>query len=617
MLKFFTLLLALSSPIARADAPVIWSGTTAKWLPAGLKSAGMCKLSAAGVMTSGQADLTTNVTGLLPLANGGSNKNMTPVNGGVVWTDADSMEVISAGTSGQMLQSNGAAAPSWVTPASVITAHSGLTGLTTGDDHTQYAILAGRSGGQVVQGDTASGGTLKLQSTSHGTKGKTYLSEKGTAATSITIDESGDPYMGFGTTSPASYLDIRNPGDDYAHTLQIRGSSGLERWMHYVAPGNTYDITLYGDTGNGISMTTTGILRLAGATLNSPAGSVQIANKSGNTTIPTLALKKLTSQSGDFIGFYDTDAATLLARVAIDGKGTFSNLAATGLSTGIAHVDSSGNFTSSAVDLSGSEATGTLAAARMPALTGDVTTSAGAVATTIGAGKVTNAMLAGSIDLTAKVTGALPIGNGGTGQTTKAAAFDALSPMTTSGDIIYGGASGTGTRLAKGTDGQYLKLVSGVPAWAAASSGGTPSTVVCRQSAGAGSTNTAVRRYTNCTTSGSDITVSSDSTTNGRSFTIATAGTYSIHATDFASTFAAIGITVDGNALTTAPTSLAIYPDSANGMLGGYCSNFSVGQPFPCAATYYFTVNQVIRVQCSNCGAQSNDSVSVYLVGPI
>jgi hypothetical protein len=44
------------------------------------------------------------------------------------------------------------------------------------------------------------------------------------------------------------------------------------------------------------------------------------------------------------------------------------------------------------------------------------------------------------------------VGQGGTGASTAAAGFDALSPMTTAGDIIYGGASGTGTRLAKGTD---------------------------------------------------------------------------------------------------------------------------------------------------------------------
>jgi hypothetical protein len=63
------------------------------------------------------------------------------------------------------------------------------------------------------------------------------------------------------------------------------------------------------------------------------------------------------------------------------------------------------------------------------------------------------------------ITGTISIANGGTGTTTKTTAFDALSPMTASGDIIYGGTSGTGTRLAKGTDGQVLQLANGIPAW--------------------------------------------------------------------------------------------------------------------------------------------------------
>lgn len=70
-----------------------------------------------------------------------------------------------------------------------------------------------------------------------------------------------------------------------------------------------------------------------------------------------------------------------------------------------------------------------------------------------------------NVSLATGVTGTLPLGNGGTGQTTKSAAFDALSPMTTSGDIIYGGTSGTGTRLAKGTDGQVLTISGGLPTW--------------------------------------------------------------------------------------------------------------------------------------------------------
>jgi hypothetical protein len=121
-----------------------------------------------------------------------------------------------------------------------------------------------------------------------------------------------------------------------------------------------------------------------------------------------------------------------------------------------------------------------IAAADMPALTGDVTTSAGAVATTIGAGKVTNSMLAGSIDLTSKVTGALPLANGGTGQTAKAAAFDALSPNTTLGDLTYHNGTNS-VRLAGNTTATKKFLtqtgngsVSAAPGWNAIVAGDIP-----------------------------------------------------------------------------------------------------------------------------------------------
>ncbi len=42
------------------------------------------------------------------------------------------------------------------------------------------------------------------------------------------------------------------------------------------------------------------------------------------------------------------------------------------------------------------------------------------------------------------------------------------NPMNASGDIIYGGTAGAGTALHKGTDGQFLSLASGIPAWASA-----------------------------------------------------------------------------------------------------------------------------------------------------
>lgn len=54
-----------------------------------------------------------DISGVLSMASGGTDKNLTPVLGGIVYTDAGSMEVLAAGTPGQVLQSNGAAAPAW------------------------------------------------------------------------------------------------------------------------------------------------------------------------------------------------------------------------------------------------------------------------------------------------------------------------------------------------------------------------------------------------------------------------------------------------------------------------------------------------------------------------
>lgn len=59
------------------------------------------------------------------------------------------------------------------------------------------------------------------------------------------------------------------------------------------------------------------------------------------------------------------------------------------------------------------------------------------------------------------------IADGGTGQSSKTAGFDALSPVTTRGDLIYRDASNN-VRLPKGTQGQYLQIGANDPLWAAA-----------------------------------------------------------------------------------------------------------------------------------------------------
>jgi len=54
---------------------------------------------------------------------------------------------------------------------------------------------------------------------------------------------------------------------------------------------------------------------------------------------------------------------------------------------------------------------------------------------------------------------------------------DTLADSVVAGDLVIGNATPKWARLAKGTDGQFLKLVSGLPAWADAPAGGGPAVV--------------------------------------------------------------------------------------------------------------------------------------------
>lgn len=89
-----------------------------------------------------------------------------------------------------------------------------LTGLTD-DDHTQYALLAGRATGQSIIGGTAASETLTLKSTSNATKGKVIFGNAGTTA----YDEVNER-VGIGTASPGTILEVSKAG-----SLEIRATN--------------------------------------------------------------------------------------------------------------------------------------------------------------------------------------------------------------------------------------------------------------------------------------------------------------------------------------------------------------------------------------------------------
>lgn len=75
-------------------------------------------------------------------------------------------------------------------------------------------------------------------------------------------------------------------------------------------------------------------------------------------------------------------------------------------------------------------------------------------------GRLTAASNGAAVNLASEITGTLPIANGGTGQTTATAAFNALSPLTTKGDVIaFDGTNNI--RLPVGSNGQVLSANSG------------------------------------------------------------------------------------------------------------------------------------------------------------
>lgn len=71
----------------------------------------------------------------------------------------------------------------------------------------------------------------------------------------------------------------------------------------------------------------------------------------------------------------------------------------------------------------------------------------------------------------ASSTGVLAVAGGGTGQTTAGAAFNALSPVTTTGDLIIGNGTNSSTRLAIGTTGYVLTSNGTTASWSATTSG--------------------------------------------------------------------------------------------------------------------------------------------------
>ncbi|WP_395626630.1 hypothetical protein [Daejeonella sp.] len=244
--------------------------------------------------------------------------------------------------------------------------------------------------------------------------------------------------------------------------------------------------------------------------LSTLATTASVALKANITDVNTdLALKANTAELTNSLALKAPLASPNLVTPNI-GVATGTSLSVSGqltstIAPGAAPLVVSSTTPVANLSIGGNAATATLASTvtTNADLTGDVTSS-GSNVTTIGASKVTNAMLAGSIDLTSKVIGILPSSNGGTGNgftnitgpTTSVKTFtlpDASATILTSNATVSVAQGGTGAStltannvllgngadalqaVAPGTNGNVL--TSNGTTWAStAPSGGLPTT---------------------------------------------------------------------------------------------------------------------------------------------
>jgi hypothetical protein len=249
------------------------------------------------------------------------------------------------------------------------------------------------------------------------------------------------------------------------HTLKITGGGGGGGGIPSIA-GTANQIVQVGSPG-AVTLSIANVFTFPGTVTNN-------LSIFGATTSAQL-LGIISDETGSGLLVFNTSPTLVTPILGTPTSVTLTNATGLPVSTGISGLaagiaaflatPSSANLATAVTDETG---TGALVFATNPVF---VTPNLG----TPSALTLTNAT---GLPLTG-TTGTLPINRGGTGQTTASAAFDALSPMTTGGDLIYGGAAGTGTRLANGTAGQVLQSngTTLAPTWVTPTSGGVPSII--------------------------------------------------------------------------------------------------------------------------------------------
>jgi hypothetical protein len=388
--------------------------------------------------STGSLDLNSRTSGTLTVSRGGTNITSVTVGGLAYGASATQYGFTAAGLPGQILQSNGTAAPSWISA-------SGLAASSANKLATARSItLSGNASGTVLFDGSADVTIVTTVSNSATLAG--YLPNSSAAGSTIALrDGSGYLYAGYfnqgsgNNENPAiSQIMVTNGSDNF-----LRKASVATLASALSAAGLPGYVAKSGDSMSG-SLTVGAYIQVNGITLNSigstivTSGSITAALFTGPGTGLTGTASSLTAGNSSALGGTAASGYALLTGANFTGAvaATQFNGSGTGL-TGTASSLTAGN----------SSALGGTAASGYALLTGALFT-----------GTVIATQFNGSGAGLTGTASSLTVGNSSALGGTAASGYALLTGATFSGDLhtYRSGAPSTGVIYLDQTNSHYL-----------------------------------------------------------------------------------------------------------------------------------------------------------------
>jgi trimeric autotransporter adhesin len=343
---------------------------------------------------------------------------------------------VSGGTTGLTTSGGPVTTSGTITLAGTLDVDNGGTGQTTAAAAIT-ALTGTQTSGYYLRSNGTNAALSAIQVADVPTLNQNTTGQAGSVANALTAG-TGISYS-VGTTYNGSVaVTIDNSAPD--QVVSLTGGTGISTSGTYpsftitnTAPDQVVSLT----GGTGIS--TSGTYPSFTVTNTAPDQVVSIAAGTGMSVTGTYPSFTVTNTAPDQI-------------VSLTGAGTTSVTGAYPNFT----ITSNDQYVGTVTSVSG---TGTVNGI---SLSGTVTSS----------GSLTLGGTLSNVSLTTQVTGTLPIANGGTGQTTASAAFNALSPVTSTGDLIIGNGANSSTRLPIGANNYVLTSNGTTAVWAVASGSG-------------------------------------------------------------------------------------------------------------------------------------------------